>query len=174
MDKSMKSLFNKWINSKNIHQIRSLCLFPVPTEVVFSFDVGNGPLEVRVKTPVPLNDERWHHVVAERNVKEASLSVDNYPGSVQKAPTEGHIHLQLNSQLFVGKRNSSQIYNHKPFFCTESKKGNTKNTKSTNTARLCQSSESGFGSQQGHAEYFKYWIYCAFLNVFSHVFCCNT
>ncbi|KAB5543336.1 hypothetical protein PHYPO_G00077880 [Pangasianodon hypophthalmus] len=80
----------------------------LPTEVVFSFDVGNGPFEVRVKTPIPLNDERWHHVVAERNVKEASLSVDHYPGSVQKAPTEGHIHLQLNSQLFVGGTASRQ------------------------------------------------------------------
>lgn len=80
-----------------------LCVFPVPSEVIFSFDVGNGPFEVCVKTPVPLNDERWHHVLAERNVKEASLSVDHYPVSVQKAPTEGHIHLQLNSQLFVGK-----------------------------------------------------------------------
>ncbi|XP_046717176.1 contactin-associated protein-like 4 isoform X2 [Silurus meridionalis] len=79
-----------------------------PTEVIFSFDVGNGPLEVRVKTPVHLNDERWHHVVAERNIKEASLSVDHHPGSVQKAPTEGHIHLQLNSQLFVGGTASRQ------------------------------------------------------------------
>uniref|UniRef100_A0A3B1IS72 Contactin associated protein like 3 n=1 Tax=Astyanax mexicanus TaxID=7994 RepID=A0A3B1IS72_ASTMX len=73
-----------------------------PTEVIFSFDVGNGPFEVRVETPEPLNDERWHRVKAERNVKEASLHVDNYPGAVQKAPADGHIHLQLNSQLFVG------------------------------------------------------------------------
>ncbi|XP_058268680.1 contactin-associated protein-like 4 isoform X3 [Hemibagrus wyckioides] len=80
----------------------------LPNEVVFSFDVGNGPFKVHVKTPVPLNDERWHHVVAERNVKEASLSVDHYPGSVRKAPTEGHIHLQLNSQLFVGGTASRQ------------------------------------------------------------------
>ncbi|KAK3521327.1 hypothetical protein QTP70_003170 [Hemibagrus guttatus] len=80
----------------------------LPNEVVFSFDVGNGPFKVHVKTPVPLNDERWHHVVAERNVKEAILSVDHYPGSVRKAPTEGHIHLQLNSQLFVGGTASRQ------------------------------------------------------------------
>ncbi|TSM28158.1 Contactin-associated protein-like 4 [Bagarius yarrelli] len=80
----------------------------LPNEVVFSFDVGNGPFEVLVKTPVPLNDERWHQVVAERNIKEASLSVDRYPGSVRKAPTEGHIHLQLNSQLFVGGTASRQ------------------------------------------------------------------
>ncbi|XP_049324954.1 contactin-associated protein-like 5 isoform X2 [Astyanax mexicanus] len=79
-----------------------------PTEVIFSFDVGNGPFEVRVETPEPLNDERWHRVKAERNVKEASLHVDNYPGAVQKAPADGHIHLQLNSQLFVGGTASRQ------------------------------------------------------------------
>ncbi|KAI4873602.1 hypothetical protein NFI96_001400 [Prochilodus magdalenae] len=79
-----------------------------PTEVVFSFDVGNGPFEVRVETPEPLNDERWHRVKAERNVKEASLHVDHFPGAVQKAPTDGHIHLQLNSQLFVGGTASRQ------------------------------------------------------------------
>uniref|UniRef100_A0A6Q2XIL3 Contactin associated protein like 3 n=1 Tax=Esox lucius TaxID=8010 RepID=A0A6Q2XIL3_ESOLU len=74
-----------------------------PTEVVFSFDVGNGPLDVRVETGgVALNDDRWHRVRAERNVKEASLRVDSFPGATQKAPADGHIHLQLNSQLFVG------------------------------------------------------------------------
>ncbi|XP_068079984.1 contactin-associated protein-like 4 isoform X2 [Danio rerio] len=79
-----------------------------PTEVVFSFDVGNGPLDVRVQTPSALNDERWHHVRAERNVKEASLCVDQHPAAVQKAPADGHIHLQLNSQLFVGGTASRQ------------------------------------------------------------------
>uniref|UniRef100_A0A8C7I348 Contactin-associated protein-like 4 n=1 Tax=Oncorhynchus kisutch TaxID=8019 RepID=A0A8C7I348_ONCKI len=74
-----------------------------PMEVVFSFDVGNGPFEVRVETGgMALNDDRWHRVRAERNVKEASLCVDSFPGTTQKAPADGHIHLQLNSQLFVG------------------------------------------------------------------------
>uniref|UniRef100_A0A8C2JKG5 Contactin associated protein like 3 n=1 Tax=Cyprinus carpio TaxID=7962 RepID=A0A8C2JKG5_CYPCA len=79
-----------------------------PTQVLFSFDVGNGPLEVKVETASALNDERWHHVRAERNVKEASLYVDHHPGTVQKAPADGHIHLQLNSQLFVGGTASRQ------------------------------------------------------------------
>uniref|UniRef100_A0A3Q0RJ59 Contactin associated protein like 3 n=1 Tax=Amphilophus citrinellus TaxID=61819 RepID=A0A3Q0RJ59_AMPCI len=70
-------------------------------EVIFSFDVGNGPLEVRVKTSVPLNDSRWHRVRAERNVKEASLRVDNFPAATHEAPADGLVHLQLNSQLFI-------------------------------------------------------------------------
>uniref|UniRef100_A0A3P9QBE3 Contactin-associated protein-like 4 n=1 Tax=Poecilia reticulata TaxID=8081 RepID=A0A3P9QBE3_POERE len=72
------------------------------TEVVFSFDVGNGPLEVSVKAGVPLNDNRWHRIQAERNVREASLRLDELPAATQEAPADGHIHLQLNSQLFVG------------------------------------------------------------------------
>ncbi|XP_037654242.1 contactin-associated protein-like 3 [Choloepus didactylus] len=73
-----------------------------PAEVTFSFDVGNGPCEITVQSPTPFNDNRWHHVRAERNVKEASLQVDQLPQRTQAAPPDGHVRLQLNSQLFVG------------------------------------------------------------------------
>ncbi|XP_059957276.1 contactin-associated protein-like 3 isoform X4 [Mesoplodon densirostris] len=72
-----------------------------PAVVTFSFDVGNGPCEVTVQSPTPFNDDRWHHVRAERNVKEASLQVDQLPRETQTAPADGHARLQLNSQLFV-------------------------------------------------------------------------
>ncbi|PWA16184.1 hypothetical protein CCH79_00018293 [Gambusia affinis] len=85
----------------------SLCV-TASTEVVFSFDVGNGPLEVSVKAGVPLNDDRWHRIQAERNVREASLRLDELPAATQEAPADGHIHLQLNSQLFVGGTASRQ------------------------------------------------------------------
>ncbi|XP_031715309.1 contactin-associated protein-like 4 isoform X1 [Anarrhichthys ocellatus] len=78
------------------------------SEVVFSFDVGNGPLEVRVETSIQLNDNRWHSIRAERNVKEASLRVDEFPAATQVAPADGHSHLQLNSQLFIGGTASRQ------------------------------------------------------------------
>ncbi|KAK5889491.1 hypothetical protein CesoFtcFv8_015492 [Champsocephalus esox] len=78
------------------------------TRVVFSFDVGNGPLEVHVESMVPLNDNRWHRVRAERNVKEASLRLDGLPVASQEAPADGHLHLQLNSQLFIGGTASRQ------------------------------------------------------------------
>uniref|UniRef100_A0A665XFI1 Contactin associated protein like 3 n=1 Tax=Echeneis naucrates TaxID=173247 RepID=A0A665XFI1_ECHNA len=71
------------------------------TKVLFSFDVGNGPLEVSVESSVSLNDNRWHRVRAERNVKEASLRLDELPAATQEAPADGHFHLQLNSQLFI-------------------------------------------------------------------------
>ncbi|XP_060940143.1 contactin-associated protein-like 4 [Limanda limanda] len=78
------------------------------TQVLFSFDVGNGPLEVRVEAPAPLNDSRWHRVRAERNVKEATLRLDQFPPATQEAPADGHFHLQLNSQLFIGGTASRQ------------------------------------------------------------------
>ncbi|XP_063468484.1 contactin-associated protein-like 4 isoform X5 [Symphalangus syndactylus] len=73
-----------------------------PTVVTFSFDVGNGPFEIAVQSPTHFNDNQWHHVRVERNVKEASLQVDQLTPKTQPAPADGHVLLQLNSQLFVG------------------------------------------------------------------------
>ncbi|XP_023565123.1 contactin-associated protein-like 4 isoform X3 [Octodon degus] len=73
-----------------------------PTIVTFSFDVGNGPFEISVQSPTQFNDNQWHHVRVERNMKEASIQVDQLPPKIQAAPADGHVLLQLNSQLFVG------------------------------------------------------------------------
>ncbi|XP_054566965.1 contactin-associated protein-like 4 isoform X6 [Eptesicus fuscus] len=72
-----------------------------PAVVAFSFDVGNGPSEVSVQSPTHFNDNQWHHVRVERNMKEASIQVDQLPPETQPAPADGHVLLQLNSQLFV-------------------------------------------------------------------------
>ncbi|XP_059118538.1 contactin-associated protein-like 4 isoform X6 [Peromyscus eremicus] len=87
-----------------------------PTTVTFSFDVGNGPFEISVQSPTHFNDNQWHHVRVERNMKEASLRVDELSPKIQAAPTDGHVLLQLNSQLFVEisayfGSGSSVIYN---------------------------------------------------------------
>ncbi|KAG8125220.1 hypothetical protein E2320_020831, partial [Naja naja] len=73
-----------------------------PKDIIFTVDVGNGPVEVMVQSPMPLNDNQWHSVHAERNLRETSLQVDNFPKKTLEAPAEGHFRLQLNSQLFVG------------------------------------------------------------------------
>uniref|UniRef100_A0A4W5JZD5 Contactin associated protein-like 5a n=1 Tax=Hucho hucho TaxID=62062 RepID=A0A4W5JZD5_9TELE len=73
-----------------------------PFAVTFSFDVGNGPVVLAIKSHVPLNDRQWHYVRAERSVKEASLQVDQMPLRFLEAPSEGLLRLRLNSQLFVG------------------------------------------------------------------------
>ncbi|KAJ8272755.1 hypothetical protein GJAV_G00093060 [Gymnothorax javanicus] len=73
-----------------------------PTVVSFSFDVGNGPVELNVRSPSELNDDQWHLVSAERNVKEAILLLDQQYKEVRPAPPQGHTRLELYSQLYVG------------------------------------------------------------------------
>uniref|UniRef100_A0A8C9UAI8 Contactin associated protein 2 n=1 Tax=Scleropages formosus TaxID=113540 RepID=A0A8C9UAI8_SCLFO len=73
-----------------------------PTMVSFSFDVGNGPVELAVRSPTALNDDQWHRVSAERNVKEAVLQLDQQYREVRPAPPQGHTRLELYSQLYVG------------------------------------------------------------------------
>ncbi|XP_036443090.1 LOW QUALITY PROTEIN: contactin-associated protein-like 5 [Colossoma macropomum] len=79
-----------------------------PSAVTFTFDLGDGPVVLTVKSPMPLNDRQWHHVRAERNVKEASLQVDLLPLQLVEAAPEGQYRLQLNSQLFVGGAPTTQ------------------------------------------------------------------
>nr|XP_034369084.1 contactin-associated protein like 5-3 isoform X3 [Arvicanthis niloticus] len=79
-----------------------------PSEVIFAIDVGNGPTELFVQSPSPLNDNQWHYILAERNLKETSLQVDNLPRSVRETSEGGHFQLQLNNQLFVGGTSSRQ------------------------------------------------------------------
>ncbi|XP_056155171.1 contactin-associated protein-like 2a, partial [Lampris incognitus] len=74
-----------------------------PTAVSFSFDVGNGPVELTVRSATPLNDDQWHHLMAERNVKEAVLQLDLTYRVSRPAPPQGHTRLELFSQLYVGK-----------------------------------------------------------------------
>lgn len=82
----------------------SCCFSPAPNLVTFSFDVGNGPVELNVQSPTPLNDDQWHRVSAERNVKEAVLQLDQQYRQVRAAPVQGHTRLELYSQLYVGKK----------------------------------------------------------------------
>uniref|UniRef100_F1RXZ0 Contactin associated protein family member 5 n=1 Tax=Sus scrofa TaxID=9823 RepID=F1RXZ0_PIG len=79
-----------------------------PSEITFAIDVGNGPIELIVQSPALLNDNQWHYVRAERNLKETSLQVDSLPRVTKKTSEEGHFRLQLNSQLFVGGTSSRQ------------------------------------------------------------------
>ncbi|XP_052004183.1 contactin-associated protein-like 5 isoform X2 [Xyrauchen texanus] len=79
-----------------------------PSAVIFSFDVGDGPVVLTVKSPVPLNDRQWHWVRAERSVKESSLQVDQLPLRIIETPPDGHLRLQLGSHLFVGGTDTKQ------------------------------------------------------------------
>ncbi|KAI7792786.1 putative contactin-associated protein-like 2, partial [Triplophysa rosa] len=77
-------------------------LYVASTVVSFSFDVGNGPVELNVHSTSPVNDDQWHRVSAERNTKEAILTLDQKFKEIRPAPTQGHTRLELYSQLYVG------------------------------------------------------------------------
>lgn len=70
---------------------------------MFAIDVGTGPIELIAQSPALLNDNQWHYVRAERNLKETSLQVDSLPRVSREISDESHFQLQLNSQLFVGR-----------------------------------------------------------------------
>lgn len=73
----------------------------------FTFELGDGPVILTVRSPVALNDRQWHYVRVERNVREASLQVDTLPLELKEAPSERPYRLQLSSQLFVGMESMS-------------------------------------------------------------------
>ncbi|KAM9320182.1 contactin-associated protein-like 5 [Gastrophryne carolinensis] len=77
-------------------------------QVTFSFDVGNGPVEVSLQSSIALNDGQWHHIRAERNVKETSLAMDNQPRKLVQTLFDGRSRPQMNAQLYVGGTASKQ------------------------------------------------------------------
>ncbi|KAM4698233.1 contactin-associated protein-like 5 [Rhinophrynus dorsalis] len=79
-----------------------------PYQVTFSYEAGNGPVEVSLQSVTALNDGQWHYVRAERNVKETSLIVDNHPRRLISGPLDARLRFQLNSHLYVGGTSSKQ------------------------------------------------------------------
>ncbi|XP_078080420.1 contactin-associated protein 1 isoform X4 [Mustelus asterias] len=74
-----------------------------PEKVVsFSFDVGDGPEELQTESATLLNDDAWHFVEAEINVKFARLRLDELPWRQREAPPQSYVSLKLEKPLFVG------------------------------------------------------------------------
>ncbi|TMS06629.1 Contactin-associated protein-like 5, partial [Larimichthys crocea] len=106
-------------NSASFYQESSSLLFPtlqaeLTSDISFYFKTS-APSGVFLENlglkdfiRVELSCEQWHYVRAERNVKEASLQVDQLPLRFLEAPDDGHQRLRLNSQLFVGGTVSHQ------------------------------------------------------------------
>uniref|UniRef100_A0A8B9HDJ2 Contactin associated protein 1 n=1 Tax=Astyanax mexicanus TaxID=7994 RepID=A0A8B9HDJ2_ASTMX len=75
------------------------------TEVIFIFMVGDGIRNVTLRTPKALNDNEWHYVEAELNVKMARLKVDFFPPAIHKFPGQTYITMQFTQPLLVGAAN---------------------------------------------------------------------
>ncbi|KAM9657563.1 contactin-associated protein 1 isoform 6-T6 [Morphnus guianensis] len=71
-------------------------------DVVFAYDIGNGDENLTVRSAVPWNDDEWHQVKAELNVKLARLRVDKLPWVVRPAPPQSFVRLNFDRPLYVG------------------------------------------------------------------------
>lgn len=82
------------------------CRHRVPAatrDVVFAYDIGNGHENLTVRSAVPWNDDEWHQVKAELNVKLARLRVDKLPWVVRPAPPQSFVRLEFDRPLYVGE-----------------------------------------------------------------------
>uniref|UniRef100_A0A4W5PFL3 Contactin associated protein 1 n=1 Tax=Hucho hucho TaxID=62062 RepID=A0A4W5PFL3_9TELE len=73
--------------------------------LVFIFMVGDGILNVTLRSPVPLNDNEWHFVQAELNVKLARIKVDYQPWAVRRFPGQTFVTMEFTHPLLVGAAN---------------------------------------------------------------------
>lgn len=74
--------------------------------VLFSLDVGAERLVLLVRSPAPLNDDQWHRVDAEMNIKEVVLHLDAQFRESRATPPQGHSKVELRSDLYVGRNHS--------------------------------------------------------------------
>lgn len=79
-------------------------LSPLATHnLVFVFMVGDGILNATLRSPVPLNDNEWHFVQAEINVKLARIKVDYQPWAVRRFPGQTFVTMTFSHPLLVGR-----------------------------------------------------------------------
>lgn len=65
--------------------------------------VGDGILNVTLHSPVPLNDNEWHFVQAEINVKLVRIKVDYQPWAVKRFPGQTFVTMKFTHPLLVGR-----------------------------------------------------------------------
>ncbi|MBN3296477.1 CNTP1 protein, partial [Amia calva] len=72
------------------------------TDLLFIFSVGDGIINVTLRSPWALNDDEWHQVKAEINVKMARVKVDYQPWVVRRFPAQSFVTMEFTKPLFVG------------------------------------------------------------------------
>ena len=78
---------------------------PASRDVVFAFDVGNGDENLTVHSDdFEFNNDEWHLVRAEINVKQARLRVDHRPWVLRPMPLQTYIWLEYDRPLYVGEQ----------------------------------------------------------------------
>lgn len=80
--------------------------------VLLTLEVGGDLVQLSVHSPRPLNDDKWHRVQVEKNIKEAVLLLDGQHREVRAARTQAHAKLELYTDLFLGKKRFSLAREH--------------------------------------------------------------
>ncbi|XP_023691163.1 contactin-associated protein 1 [Paramormyrops kingsleyae] len=70
--------------------------------LLFVFMVGDGIINVTLRSPMALNDDEWHYVEAEINVKLARLKVDDQPWAIRQFPGQTYVTMKFTQPLLVG------------------------------------------------------------------------
>uniref|UniRef100_A0A8C9SE22 Contactin associated protein 1 n=1 Tax=Scleropages formosus TaxID=113540 RepID=A0A8C9SE22_SCLFO len=78
------------------------------TDLLFVFSVGDGIINVTLRSPWALNDDEWHYVEAEINVKEARLKVDYLPWAIRRFPGQTYVTMKFTQPLLVGAAKQKQ------------------------------------------------------------------
>uniref|UniRef100_A0A3B5MS93 Contactin associated protein 1 n=1 Tax=Xiphophorus couchianus TaxID=32473 RepID=A0A3B5MS93_9TELE len=85
-------------------QLRNFIRIELNTHnLVFVFMVGDGILNVTLRSPVPLNDNEWHFVQAEINAKLARIKVDYQPWAVRRFPGQTFVTMKFTHPVLVNR-----------------------------------------------------------------------
>lgn len=78
--------------------------------MIFSFNAGDERVELSVRSPQPLNDDKWHRVEVEKNIQQAALQLDGQYREVQSSSPQGRTKLEFYSDLYIGEDTLLQVH----------------------------------------------------------------
>lgn len=73
------------------------------------FGLGTSQTELIVRSLSPLNDDRWHRVEVEKNLKEASVRLDGQPRETRAMP-QGNSRTEVYTQLVIGASGGQRAF----------------------------------------------------------------
>lgn len=77
--------------------------------VSLSLGLGSSQMELIVRSSAPLNDDRWHRVEVEKNLKEASVRLDGQQRETRAIP-QGNSRAEVYTQLVIGASGGQRAF----------------------------------------------------------------
>lgn len=72
------------------------------SEIAFSFGMGTETLELSIYSSVALNNDQWHIIEVEKNIKEAVLKLNNQYKVIQFTSPQRNLKPEFNTELYIG------------------------------------------------------------------------